>query len=296
MSNRAAFWVLVFMNIIWGGSYAVSKWVLNYIPPTFLAATRFLLGGILLLFFSEGKTFQISKKHWMDLTWVYGLGISLSFIAQYQGIKLTTALKASMEMTLEPLFVILLAISVLKEPLKLQTLFGLTMSVLGTVLLVFDGKSITQIWGELKNGGQILGDILMLFSIFLGSAYSIFSKPLTKKMGPIKSTAWGCILSSVMLLPLVALEIQSGCKFEFNTSVFASIFFLGVICTALGYALWNKILVGMPASEMAITLNIQPIAGVAIGMIFLGERIGLIGCLGGIIILVGIWMVPFSSV
>ncbi|MBF0407024.1 MAG: EamA family transporter [Candidatus Riflebacteria bacterium] len=323
MTNRKAFGLLVIMNVIWGGSYAVSKWVLTYVTPAFLSMTRFLLGGFLLLFLAEKNylsssketlsslisseqnpqqslikrifnQIRISKRNFIELALVYGLGISVGFIVHYHGVRLTTSLKASVEMTLEPVFMILLAIIFLGEPVKKRTLLGLFVSFTGTLLLVFDGKDYNQIINELSTGGQTLGDFLVILSLLLGSAYCVMNKPLAKKIGPFKSTAWGCIIASVLIMPIVLYETYNGAQIQINIGVILAILFLGVLCTAVGYGLWNKILMKMPASDMAITINIQPVAGVLAGLVFMGESLGIVGVIGAFTTLFGIWIVPIS--
>jgi len=78
---------------------------------------------------------------------------------------------------------------------------------------------------------------------------------------------------------------------NFTYSIISSVIFLGVICTALGYGLWNLVLTKSPAGEMAVTLNLQPLGGIIIGYLWLGETMKWGGYLGTFLILLGVTII-----
>lgn len=294
LSPRLGFWLLVGMNAIWGGSYALAKWALQFIPPATLSVLRFSIGcGVLLLFCRPWP--RPSGRDWRDLGMIGGFGIALSFLCHYWGISLTTATKTSLEIAMEPVFLLLMSMVILKEPFKPKTFGALSLAMGGTFLLMIDGKDLSRLWQELVGGGEFRGDLLVLCSIVLGGLYTVLSKPLSTRLGALPATAYGGLVGSLFLLPFVGWEMAHHPGIIWTWPLVGTVLFLGLICTAFGYALWNYILVGMPASDMAVTLNVQPLAGVLVGMLCLGERLGMTGWAGAACILLGVSLVPGSK-
>ena len=66
------------------------------------------------------------------------------------------------------------------------------------------------------------------------------------------------------------------------------VLYLALVITGLGYLVWNWALERVAAPRVAIFLNIQSLAGVAIGAAFLGEPLTPFVVTGGILILAGV--------
>jgi len=64
--------------------------------------------------------------------------------------------------------------------------------------------------------------------------------------------------------------------------------YLGVLCTAVGYAVWFAAIKVVPVNVVALTLFVQPIAGAAIAAVFLGEALHLGQLWGGLVIVIGL--------
>ena len=295
MTRRTGILLLLVMNFVWGGSYAVIKWALQYMPPATLAMTRFLIGGIVLYALVPRPRPPISRRDWIGVTLVGALGISLAFLLNFWGLKLTTATKAAIEVTLEPIVLVLLARFVLFEKVHPRTGLALAISLAGTILLLLAGKDAATLWKELVGGGELLGDFLILFSVALGSIYTVLNKPVARHIGSMWATALSCIIGAVLLIPVCAWEVYGGHVIQWSFGLVSAVLFLGLICTALGFALWNRVLVDLPAGDMAVTLNVQPLAGIIIGWVWLGETMTWLGYAGAALILAGVFLLSVES-
>lgn len=295
MTPRAAFRLLCLMNVVWGGSYAVSKWALTQVPPATLAAMRFLVGGLALLPFCPPSPHPLSGRDWLELALVGLIGITLAFLAHFHGIRLSTATKAAIFVALEPAFLMLLSVLFLGEKLSGRLLLALFFSTVGTLVLVVDGKNVQQLWHEFFEKGEVFGDVLLILSSLLGGLYTIFNKPLSDRMHPIRGTSLECLFGAVFLVPWIISEAPLLSASSFSPSIFATVGFLGLICTAVGYTLWNQALTVITPSQMGITLNIQPLAGVAFGFFVMGESVTPMILGGAGLILLGISLTPRSG-
>jgi len=282
------------MNAVWGGSYSLTKWTLGQIPPGMLAVLRFAIGGGALLLVAPPLP---RRPSWRDLGLFFTVGffgIALAFVFHYGGIMRTTVTKAAIEVALEPIFLLGLAIAYTRIWPSGRTFQALLLSFVGTLLLVVGGKSGEQLQAEILNQGEAFGDLLVLVSVILGGVYTVFSKPLVERFGALTSTAWGCVVGMAFLLPLAAWEGMGGGFPVITPATVGSVLFLGLFCTAFGFALWNRILTILPMSQVAMTLNVQPLAGVLSGWLFLGESLGPWGMAGGAAILAGLTLARFA--
>jgi drug/metabolite transporter (DMT)-like permease len=66
--------------------------------------------------------------------------------------------------------------------------------------------------------------------------------------------------------------------------------YLGIVMTGLGYLVWNWALERVTAARAAIFLNVQPLVGALLGIMWLGEAATAFTAIGGAFILSGLWL------
>lgn len=287
-----AFIILLSINLCWGASYAATKYALEAVPPTTLAFIRFIIGGFFLILVPSRNRHQLSRKDWKDLFLIGSFGVAIAYALLNLGLQMTSSTKTAIAASLEPIFTILLAGLILKEALRAQTVRAMAVSICGALLLMLGDKDLAQLKQEIAGGGEFLGDILVIVSILLAALYSILMKPVAKRVGAIRATSYSFFIGAILLLPVVYLEMSQLWPVSFSQRALAATVFLGVICNALAFSVWNWILKHTDAGTMAVTLNAQPLGGVAIGWLWLGETLSTSGLIGAAMILSGIWMLP----
>ncbi len=286
--------LLLGINLAWGASYAVAKYALEVIPPSTLACIRFLVGGFFLLLIPnrEHTNRKLTFHDWKDLFIIGSFGLAISNALLNLGLQMTTSTKTAITASLEPIFTIFLAALMLKEALQRRTVKATAVSILGATLLLLGGKSLAQLLAELSSSGGFLGDILVVMSIFTTALYSVLMKPVAQRLGAMRATSYSFLIGSLLLSPIAALELSQLWPISFTTEAILAIIFLGVLCNAICYATWNIILKHTEAGVMAVTLYAQPVGGVLVGWLWLGESLSAAGIAGAVLIFTGIWLLP----
>lgn len=288
--------ILLTINLSWGASYAVAKYALGVVPPATLAFIRFIIGGFFLVILPASEHQKKLNRHdWKDLFLIGSLGLAISNALLNLGLQMTTATKTAIAASLEPIFTIFLAALVLKEILQRRTFYATAISIIGAFVLLLDNKSISQLLEELTSAGGFMGDILVILSILTAALYSILMKPVALRLGAIRATAYSFFIGAALLSPIVYLELSQLWPISFTRESLLAIMFLGVICNAVSYLLWNMILRHTDAGVMAVTLYAQPVGGVLVGWLWLGESLSLRGLTGAALIFAGIWLLPGES-
>ncbi len=285
--------VLLAVNLAWGSSYAVAKYALDVIPPSTLACIRFFIGGFFLFILPTREHREKLGVHdWKDLFVIGSIGLAISNALLNLGLQMTTSTKTAIAASLEPVFTILFAALMLKEILQRQTMLATVVSIFGATMLLFDNKSLSQLITELTSSGGFLGDILVVLSILTTALYSILMKPVAQRIGAIRATALSFFIGAALLFPLSMLELSQLWPIAFTRESILAIMFLGIICNAVGYVIWNIILRHTEAGVMAVTLYAQPVGGVLVGWLWLGESLSMTGIIGTALIFGGIWLLP----
>ena len=141
-------------------------------------------------------------------------------------------------------------------------------------LLGFSGILILVGWDVARGlGDNLLGQ----GAAILGSASYVVSGLLIRKLGrfpPIQLSAFILGLASIILLTITLLLIGLPTMF-YTQNTWLGLIYLGLFPTALGYILRYHLIQTIGISAFATGLNLIPVFGVILGVIFLQEPLTL---------------------
>ena len=187
-------------NILFGISMPVFKYLLSVdVPPEAITIMRASFACV--MFWLTSLFMPIEKVAGKDLAILFVCAMCGVGINQYLfvlGLKSSSPVDASIIATSVPIFVMLLAAIILKEPVTAKKASGVMLGVCGGLLLVF-----SSIYGETGNG-TIHGDMLMLVNQLMYSVYLVLSKPLTTKYSSVMMMKWMFLFSTLILTPFCA--------------------------------------------------------------------------------------------
>jgi drug/metabolite transporter (DMT)-like permease len=138
------------------------------------------------------------------------------------------------------------------------------------------------------------GDLLMLASTVNWAFYSTLGHSLIRRLGPTQSTLGGFFFGTLLLGPLVAFTGAWRDYARLSLGGWASVLFLGFVCSGLAYLSWYAGLEKIEASRVAAFLYIEPLVTLLAAAFWLGEPIGLITVAGGALLLSGVALVQRS--
>jgi len=281
-------WAGLFYGIgaaaIWGGMYVVSKVVLDVIPPFTLLTLRLLLGILVLwIVVSRNGGIEFSRKIRLQALVVGFLGYGISLGLQFTGTKLSTASNGALVTSATPAFVFLFAAWILDEKLTLRRLCALLVSTAGVLVV------LNPYLGNFSQG-LFWGNLSLVAAALTWACYSVLVRKVSRSAGVLPLTLlffWGGILLAV---PASLIELTSMPVGKISMGIAAGVVYLGVISTALAMYWWNRAFAILDAGTAGLTFFIQPLVGVGLGALFLGDQITPLFILGGILIGVGIWL------
>lgn len=256
--------------ISWGTTYAVATEFLPAGHPLFVASMRSLPIGLLLI---VGLRKLPQGVWWWRMLVLGGLNIgifqALLFVAAYRlpgGV-------AAIAGAIQPLLVVLFSWLILSEKPSRPSVIAAIAGFVGVGLLVL-GPSARL------DGVGLLAAIAGAVAMGLGTV-------LTKRWQPpvplIVFTAWQLAIGGLLLLP-VALVVEGPLSELSKTNLWGFIY-LGLIGTALAYALWFRGIQRLQTSAVAALGLLSPVVATLIGYLFLQQTLTPVQLLGVAVVL-----------
>lgn len=281
--------ILLAANLVFATGYAVSRIVLADMGPATLGLARVLVGGVLLVAWATRDARSAPRSKWtrqdrVRVALMGVVGFALAFALGNWGLTHSTASNAALLITVEPTTLLVLAPLLLGERLSRRETVGAALTLLGAVVVVMDGvpgltRSVMPHWR---------GDLLLILSGVAYAAYSLLGRGVLTRHPVARVTAHSVVWGAVSIAPLALYEWHAGPPPAWTASAVTGTVYLGVIITALGYAVWNWCLERVGAARMAAFVNVQPLAGALLGVWWLREPVTAFLVLGGALIVAGL--------
>ncbi|MBT3190600.1 MAG: DMT family transporter [Anaerolineae bacterium] len=284
---------VLFAVIVWGASFIATKIGVKEVSPITVVWLRFGMGVIILgIAVAVRKEFALpSKTEWGYFALLGFLGITWHQWLQSTGLVTAQASTTAWIVATTPIFMALLGWLILKENLTWGQGAGIMLATLGVILVVSNG-AVRSIFSS--NFGTP-GDYLIMISALNWAVFSALSRRGLKKHPAARMMfyvmAFGWIFSSIAFF--AGDNLSEVPKLSFNGWV--SIAFLGIFCSGLAYIAWYDGLQVIPTSQIGAFLYLEPLVAVIVAGVILAEPITWVSLVGGITILLGVYLVNRPS-
>ncbi len=272
---------LLVMNALWAGTYSAFKALSAQLAPGEIVTLRFTLAGIGIL--ACWPLFKGASPRGPDLLKAAAMGIIVFTVGprlQVLGVRLGNAGDSSVVAALEPLITAVAAALCLREHVPARRWTGFGLGLLG-VLLLNGGWRLDVRW-------PTLGANLVLFGAFVcDSAYSVIGKPILARAGVAKLVTVALWCGTLPNLVLDGPSTVANLRL-LGSNAWWIVAYLVVVCTLIGYWLWFIVIRETEVSRAALTILVQPLFGIVIAALFLGERIHWGQLWGTLVILAGL--------
>lgn len=284
-----ALFSIVIASLLWSSAGVTAKLLLRDFSPFALAFWRFFVASICILpFFIHQQRHHFNKKLLFDVFPVTVFGaLNVSFF--FFGLKLTTANAGAIIYTSVPLIVALLSNKILGESLSKQKKIGLLIGFFG-VLIILVLPLIEQ--GQFSTG-DIRGNVLILTASITWSLYTLLSRKLTRNGSytPLSITTISIVIGAmVFLLFHILFEntelLPSEALTPINTLLVIHYGFLLSVVTLLLYQWGIK---HSSAATASLSNYIQPVFGIMLALLFLGETLTWWFVIGSLLVFVGVY-------
>ncbi len=273
--------------IIWGASFVATKAALREVHPVTIIVLRFGLGVLVLaLAIGRARSFRwVGTRDLVLLAVLGAISIAIHQGLQVTGLELTSAGSMAWLVSLNPVLTAILAWLFLSESFGLPKILGLAIALVGVVIVVTRGT----LSPDTLHLPSTTGDLLALASALNWAIFSVASKPLLKRLPPTLMMTYVMTLGWLIVLPFSGSSWSEIPKLTLTG--WLAIAFLGIFCSGLAYLFWYDALAQTDASQVAAFLYVEPLVTVIVAGIVLSEPFVPASLLGGLTILLGVYLV-----
>ena len=192
-------------NVMWGLMAPVVKVVIGAGVILPLVMTDFRIFGAALLFWIASCFMpheHVPARDKLTLFLASLFGIMFNQGCYVFGVGLTSPGEAAVVTTTMPLWVMILAALVLKEPVTLKKAGGIAVGAAGTVMLVLSGNSVAA-----TGDNHVAGDVIVLLAQLSTAIYLTFYKNFIQKYSVITLMKWMFTFASLTLLPFSVMAL-----------------------------------------------------------------------------------------
>jgi drug/metabolite transporter (DMT)-like permease len=270
--------------IVWGATPVLTRVATDDLEPLWVAVLRTVLAGIvaLPLVAATERRPPSSPRARLLLGVSAAAGFVIFPVVFTIGQERTSAMHGVGILAALPVFTGLYGMLVARRRPGQWWLVGCALALAGEAVIV-----------AVRTGGggvaTLTGDLLVLASALVVSAGYVAGALLVPRgFSSAATTYWGVVLGAVALLPLaVVLLLVQGAP-RAGAASWAAVLFLAVVTSIVGYIGWYWALAHGGIARIAPLQFLQPLSGLVLASLVLGERLTWNQPVGAAIVLLGV--------
>ena len=207
---------------------------------------------------------------------VAGLAMGAFQACYFWGVaKTSVAVGSLIAICSAPLIITVLAALFLGERIDGRTWAALVVGITGTALLTAGPRGLSEL-----PSGFAAGVTLALGAGLAYAVYAVAVKSLVHRAPPLTVAALTFSVAALFLLPALLLEWPTA-----DARAWALLAYLGVVPTAAAYIIY---MIGLRTTRVTVSgvlTLVEPLTATTLGVLFFGDRLGLIGAVGAMLLI-----------
>ncbi len=286
--------LLVILFIIWSNAFTAVLHLREIFSPPRLVTARFapvLLVCVIYLLASRDRreeSVRIIRDNPLRIVGMGAFGIAGYNFFLFSGQSGIKPGAAALITTLAPLFTLLFSIFILKVKVPLKRIFGILIALAGMYSVVKWGGIGLQKAALIENS-EIKYTLITSLAPVSWSLYTIIGKKLTESYEPITISALSLVIGTIPFIFLADADFFHSILMMGATHWIA-LAHLSLLCTIVGYWIWNTGLKYLSATSVASFIYLNPPLAAMFGWLFFGEEVTPFFLVGSAVILFGLYL------
>ncbi|MBB3351993.1 drug/metabolite transporter (DMT)-like permease [Rhizobium sp. BK049] len=274
--------LLLVLATLWGSSYTFIKIGVETIPPVTLIAVRTLIAGAILLAVLRHRHVRLPRDR---ATWrLFVVQACLNSVFPFTLIAWAEqSVDAGLAVILNsatPIFTFLLTVSITRhEPATARKLFGVVSGLAGICLVI----GVEALGGL---GESLMAQLAIILATICYAGAAIFSKNF-RGLDPAVPAAGSLISGAVILMP-VSLLVDRPWGLDPSAASVLALLALSAFSTALAFTIYFRLVQTLGSVGTTSQAYLRVPIGVAIGIVFLGERLSPTAWIGLVCVILGV--------
>ena len=273
--------------LAWGTSFLVSKNLMVKLSPVQLMLLRFVIAWLAVWVIYPKWFFHPREE--VQFIVLSLVGNTLYYLFENTALRLTLASNVSILVSAAPIAsALMMRLFVRDERLSRRQIAGIGIAFFGVLFVVFNGVFILKL--------NPLGDLLALAAAFCWALYGYLAKGIVDRYDTFLSTRKLMFYGILTTAPLLLIEKSTPAGIGLlNFHDICGLLYLGFICSALCYLMWNQALTEIGAMKANLYVYAVPVVTMIASAIFLNESITWGGAIGVVLVIGGMLLSSFSG-
>lgn len=284
-------------NCMWGLMSPISKFVMMAGVVSPLVVTDMRITGAMILFWVASFFQKPEHVGHKDLARLFGaalLGIVLNQGCFIFGVSLSSPGDASIITTSMPLWAMLLAAFILKEPITGKKVLGIAAGACGALMLIMGSGSHVKDMASAGGDYAIWGDLLVLSAQFCYALYIVVYKDFVNKYSLITIMKWMFTYAFICVIPFSAGDLMQTAWSQLSWTEIMGLTYIVVCATFLSYMF---IVVGQKILRPTVAgmyNYVQPLVACIVAVIWGMDTFNWIKAVAIVLIFSGVYLVTAS--
>jgi drug/metabolite transporter (DMT)-like permease len=264
--------LLLTLSMLWGGSFFFTGVAVKELTPLTIVALRVGLAAFILhaVLRATGQQMPGDRRTWAAFFAMGFLNNVVPFcLIVWAQTHIASGLASILNAT-TPLFTVIVANAATRdEKMTGNRLAGVLVGLLGVAVMVGPAALAGL-------GTDVLAQLAVLSAAFSYALAGVFGRRFrTIGVAPMATAAGQVTASTLMLLPLALIIERPWTTGGPSLPVWAALFGLASLSTALAYVIYFRILATAGATNLLLVTFLIPVSAIIMGSLALGERLEL---------------------
>lgn len=273
--------------VIWGATPVVTRLAVADLDPLTVGLLRTALAGVLALPIALALRLPLPKRRgdWILLLLSAATGFIIFPLIYSYGQRETSAMHGGMILAALPVFTGSYAAAFERRRPQLRWVIGCIIALCGEVLL------IALRAGSGGAAPTMFGDLMVLLAALLVAAGYVAGARLGQSgYSSLATTLWGVTISAAVSAFIFAVAVSSKGWPTAGWTSWAAVLYLASVTSIVGYIGWYWALAKGGIARIATFQFFQPVSGLILAALLLGERMTLPLLAATLVILAGVWI------
>jgi len=276
---KLAPWALLSVSAAWGAAFVLMKPAIERQAVNSFLATRFFMAVIAMVLIQPSVLKKFNRELVLKGS-LAGLFLGSGYIFQTLGLARTGAAITGFVTGLYVVLTPLIAAVVLKERIKAFTWFCVVLATIGLALLSLQGWSVG------------IGEALVFLSAIAFAAHIV---TLSKWSLGLDTYALTIMQLTICALLTGVISIGQGYETPPDVGVWGVVIFTAVICTAVAFIIQTWSQAHMSSTKVAVILTMEVVFAALFAVLFGGESLSLQIAIGGILVVIAMYLIVMKE-
>lgn len=231
------------------------------------------------------RQWAVIRARWPALLALAGLSVGAFNTLLYLAAQSTGAINITLVNATIPIVVAVFAWLLLGERVSRIQAFGIAAALAGMLTIVARGDPGVLLAIEIN-----AGDGIMVAAVLVWGGYSVLLRRAAPALPPVALLTVLVAMGLPVILPFYLWELAATGGFRLRAELLPVFLYVGVFPSVLAYLFWNHGVQSIGPTRSAVFIYLLPVFAAVMAVAFLGETLHAYHGVGGLLILVGLYM------